>query len=194
MIATQELTIEDASTIANEYISNIFDESFFITLGKKIDEGWYFTVKCRREDMNRTPAIGGVIVLECGDIQKLSEDRIRDMKEAAETQAAMHKKELPIDKEGHVLRYYARIKATHWLANHVDHKIGATGGFFVPIHSPIWRFSVIDNALKSDDIQLGVIDIDAETGEVRKPNDEEVEIIIRGACASRRYPQYTTAR
>lgn len=193
MVTTKEITLNDASIIAEEYISQVFGDSFFATLGKEIDEGWYFSVKCNREDLNRTLAVGGVVILEYGIVQSLSEDKIRDMKEAAETQAAIHKKELAQDENGYLLRYHARIKATHWLANNVDHKIGARGGFFVPIDSPIWRFSVIDNAIESEDIQLGVIDINAVTGEVLKPNDEEIEIIVRGACASRRYPQYSTA-
>lgn len=194
MVTTKELTIEDAGTIASEYISKTFDESFFPTLGKKIDEGWYFTIKCHREDMSRTPAVGGLIISPFGEVQELSEDRIRDTREAAETQAAQHRKELARDENGYVLRYHARIKATFWLANNIDYKVGAKGGFFIPIDSPIWRFSVYDNVIESDDVQLGVIDVDAVTGEVRQPNDEEIEIIIRGVCASRRPSKYSASR
>lgn len=193
MVATIiELTIEDAGAIADDYISQAFDPSFFTTNGKKVDDGWHFTVKCHRDDMTRTPAVGGLTVFESGDVETLSDDRIRDMKEAAETQAAQQRQEFARGEDGYVLRYHARIKASCWLAKKVDLKISASSGVFIPIENPIWRFSVYDSALLSDDDPLGIIDVDATTGEVQKLDEEEIEIIIRGACASRRYPEYTT--
>ena len=193
MVATAILTLEDAGTIADEYIKSVFGDNHYTCEGNEIDGGIVFLVACSRDDVKKDLGAGHVTVLDSGEVKTLSEDRIRDIKETGETRAAQKRKELARDEDGHVLRYHARINATSWLANNVDHKIGAKDGFFVPIDSPIWRFAVYDFALLSDDIQLGVIDVDAVTGAVLKPDDEEIEIIIRGACASRRYPQYTTA-
>lgn len=195
MIATKkrQIDIKSAGKRADEYISTVFGSTYFTYDGEERDDHYHFMVKCLRDDMKRNPAVGSITVFESGDVQVLSEDRIRDMKEAGETQAAQHRKELARDEDGYVLRYHARINASCWLADTVGHKLGATGGLFIPSERPIWRFTVQDFVMQSTNYALAVIDVNARTGEVLKPNEEEIEIIIRGVCASRKHQKYTAA-
>lgn len=191
MVATTILTIENASTIADEYLADTFGKTYFAYECSESDDGYHFRVACTREDMPRKVAVGGVTVFRSGDVKTLSEDQIRDMVEAAETQAAQRRKEFARDKDEYVLRYHARIKASIWLSKNVDAKNGASGGVFIPTDPPIWRFIVQDFVLDSEDRPLGMVDVNALTGEVLELDEEEIEIIVRGSCASRRYPQYT---
>lgn len=195
MIATAELegTVEEVQARADDYVAEVLGQTYFTKNGELQEDGWYFTVKCHREDMKRTPAVGYLIVCEDGQVKHLSEDYIREMKEAAETQAAKERgEEFARDEDGHVLRRHARIKAGSWLANYVDHKIGARGGIFIPIEPPIWRFSVCDFLRDSEPYPLDVIDVNAVTGEVYKPTQDQINIIIRGVCAARKRKKQTT--
>lgn len=195
MIATKELelTIEGAEDIARAYITTAFDENYFTSNGKKHDDGWHFMVNCHREDMNRTPAVGGIFVCASGKVETLSEDRIREMTEAVEVQAAQKRGELARDANGYVLRYHARIKANSWTTNHIDHKVGAKGGVFIPAEEPIWRFSIKDSLADADDHTFDVIDVDAKTGEVNPLSQERLNNIFGGLRAARGIKKQTAA-
>lgn len=189
MIATKELelTREEAQTTANEYISNSFGQTFFAGKGTHRDDGWRFMVQCHFEEIKYRPAAGFLTVFENGQVEQLSEDRIRDMKEIAEVQAAKKRgKKFARDENGVVLRCHARIKANRWTTNHIDHKVGARGGIFVPVEPPIWRFAIKDSLVNAMDAPLDVIDVNAITGEVLPLTEHQIDIIAGGLSAARR--------
>lgn len=201
MIATKELelTVEDTQgltneyiAVANEYIANVLGQNYFTKKGNKREHGWNFAVQCHRDDMKFSPMVGYLTICHDGQVETLSENRIREMKEAAETQAAKARGEkFARDENGFVLRRQARTKAHVWLGDYVDFKIGAAGGIFIPVEPPIWRFSVCDFWIGGGEPILDVIDVNALTGEVYKPSEEQIEIIIRGASATRKHQEYT---
>lgn len=196
MSATKELelTTEVAQEAANQYISDVLGQNYFTEKGNKREHGWNFAVQCRRDDMKFCPMVGLLTVYENGQVETLSADQIREMREAAETQAAKERgEEFARDENGYVLRRQARIKASSWLTNYVDHKIGAQGGTFIPTEPPIWRFAVCDFVVGSEQNPLDIIDVNAISGEVIKPHEEQIEIIIRGACASRKRQKHPAA-
>lgn len=194
MVTTdRRLQLEEAQEIADAYVSDVFGPNYRTQDGKQCDEYWRFMVICHRDDMQRPVAIGGVSVHEImGQVEALSDERIRDMREAGAVQAAQERGELARDDDGYVLRTHARIKANAWTSNHIDLKVGARGGVFLPMEPPIWRFTVHDFAGEGERTALDVIDVDAETGQVY-PFAPDKLAFLQGAVGAARKHQKLTA-
>jgi hypothetical protein len=139
---------------------------------------WCFMVTCRHPAQNR-PAVIGVMAVDAttGQVNPLTGEQIRNLQEAGAVQAAQVHGELARDEQGYVLRYHARIKASVWISDRIDLKVGANGGVFLPLEPPLWRFS-IDLTLADEQLEpLGVIDVDATTGQVVPLTSEQLQLI-----------------
>ncbi|MBV7326842.1 hypothetical protein KFU94_00995 [Chloroflexi bacterium TSY] len=194
MIATREheLTTEVVQEVANKYISDVFGDSYFIEKGNKRDHGWNFTVQVQRDDISFSPMVGWLTISNDGQVENLSEDRIRDMKESAEVYAAKERGDtFARDQNGYVLRYHARIKANTWTTNYIDHKLGARGGIFIPVETPLWRFMIKDSLVGAVDHPLDFIDVNAVTGEVIPLTEHQIAKIVGELCATRRLQKQT---
>jgi hypothetical protein len=131
------------------------------------DGRWCFMVTYQGHDLDRT-AVVGVIAVDAATalVAPLTDDQIRNLQEAGAVQAAQARGELARDQQGYVLRYHARIKAGVWISDRIDLKVGANGGAFLPLDPPVWRFSIDLNSADRHLDPLGVIDVDAKTGQV----------------------------
>lgn len=178
------------------YITAKLGPEYTISHSALRDGQWLFTIQCRRSDMRRQPMVGIITVdATTGRLQEITEEKLCDLREAGAVQAAQERRELARDAAGYVLRYHARIKATVWISDRVDLKVGASGGVFVPLPQPRWRFAIDFHLVDLHLDHLGVLDVDAQTGQVIPLTEEQLQHIREGVCAAKRlHGMATTAR
>ena len=153
--------------IANAYLSTMVGPAYSVGQSVLRQGQWHCRVLCQRPDLQRTPIVGSITVdVKTGQVNPLTADQVRDLREAGAVQAAQARGELARDEEGYILRYHARIKATVWISDETDLKVGATGGVFLPLDPPIWRFAIDFHLAETYLNPLGVIDVNAQTGQV----------------------------
>ena len=153
--------------IANAYLSTMVGPAYRVGQSVLRQGQWHCRVLCQRPDLQRTPIVGSITVdVKTGQVNPLTADQVRDLREAGAVQAAQARGELARDEEGYILRYHARIKATVWISDQTDLKVGATGGVFLPLDPPIWRFAIDFHLAETYLNPLGVIDVNAQTGQV----------------------------
>ncbi|MFZ4661885.1 MAG: hypothetical protein ACOYNY_33050 [Caldilineaceae bacterium] len=156
-----------AQRIAAMYLSTTLSPAFKVGQSILRQGQWHCRVLCQRADMQRTPMVGSVTVdAKTGQVNPLTTDQLRDLREAGAVQAAQARRELARDEDNYVLRYHARIKATVWISDQTDLKVGATGGVFLPLDPPLWRFAIDFHLTDIYLNPLGVIDVNAQTGQV----------------------------
>ena len=144
--------------------------------------------------MQRTPIVGSVIVdATTGQVRPLTADQLRDLREAGAVQAAQARGELARDKDGYVLRYHARIKASVWISDRTDLKVGTTGGVFLAIEPPMWRFAIDFHLTDIYLDPLDVIDVDAQTGQIIPLTDAQLQNIRGCIRAAQRYQTLAAA-
>lgn len=153
--------------IANAYLSTMVGPAYSVGQSVLRQGQWHYRVLCQRPDLQRTPIVGSITVdAKTGQVNPLTADQVRDLREASAVQAAQARGELARDEEGYILRYHARIKATVWISDQTDLKVGATGGVFLPLDPPVWRFAIDFHLADTYLNPLGVIDVNAQTGQV----------------------------
>jgi len=109
MIATLEYTETTCRTAVNRYLADTLGSAYQAGQGQLRNGHWRFMVTCQRADMARTPAVGGISVdAVTGQVQTLSAEQIRELREAGAVQAAQARQELAKDEAGYVLSNAAR--------------------------------------------------------------------------------------
>lgn len=188
MIATLELTETACRTVVEQYVANVLGPTYHAGRGQLRNGAWVFTVTNPRADMKRIPAVG-VIAVDAisGQLEALTDDQIRNIREAGAVQAAQERRDLARDENGYVLRRHARIKAKNWISDRVGLKVGAEGGLFIPLEPPVWRFAICYHALGP----LAVLDVNAQTGQVTPLSDEQLQAIQENVCAIKRFQTQT---
>ncbi len=153
--------------IANAYLSTMVGPAYSVGQSVLRQGQWHYRVLCQRPALQRTTIVGSITVdAKTGQVNPLTADQVRDLREAGAVQAAQARGELARDEEGYILRYHARIKATVWISDQTDLKVGATGGVFLPLDPPVWRFAIDFHLADTYLNPLGVIDVNAQTGQV----------------------------
>ena len=105
----------------------------------------------------------------------LTSDQLREVRECADWEVARTRGELARDVDGYVSRHQANRLARRWLDQHLANEICCKGGIFIPLATPVWQFSI---AFSLSDLHLeplGVIDVDAQTGDVKPLNNDQLE-------------------
>lgn len=145
--------------------------------------------------MKRIPAVGAIAVdAISGQIEALTDDQLRNMREAGAVQAAQERKELARDENGYVLRRHARIKASCWISDRVGLKIGAEDGQWLAQEPPVWRFSIVCYLQTIHVGLLGSIDVDAITAQVTPLSDTQIQTIQEALSAAVRDQKQTATR
>jgi hypothetical protein len=172
------LTEAQARAQVNRYLTQRLGAAYSAGHSYLRDGRWCFMVSYQPADLSHALAVGVVTVdVATGRVNELTEDQLRNLRETGVVQAAQARGELARDEQGYVLRSHARIKASVWISDRVDLKVGANGGIFLPLDPPVWRFS-IDFHLEDTHLDpLGVIDVDAKTGQVVPLTNEQIQAI-----------------
>jgi hypothetical protein len=121
---------------------------------------------------------------ETGKVIPLDAEQRQEVRERAVVIAAKHQKALPRDEQGYILPFLAKTRVNGYLANAVVFLAGAYGQpAFVDGDPPVWRVAA---ALRLHEhgkvIDLGVIHVNARTGEVIPLTDQQIQHMQR--CAA----------
>jgi hypothetical protein len=189
MRTTTAVNEVEARRNADIYLTNQVGLAYGTGHGYLRDSRWCFMVTCRNHTQNHTAVVGVISVdAATGQVNQLTGEQIRNLQEAGAVQTAQARGELARDEQGYVLRYHARIKASVWISDRIDLKVGANGGAFLPLDPPVWRFS-IDLTLADEHLEpLGVIDVDATTGQVIPLTTEQLQLIRECVRAAKQRP------
>ncbi|MCL4863765.1 MAG: hypothetical protein KJZ93_30445 [Caldilineaceae bacterium] len=102
---------------------------------------------------------------QTGEVIGLTDDEIRVIHEKAAILAARKQGVLPVDGQGYVLGEYARRQAAGYLGDHIGMFFNATDPLFVPGDPPRWQVTIVFKRYHLGPFTLGVMDVDAHTGE-----------------------------
>jgi hypothetical protein len=166
-----EITLAQTRRMVDAYLRRVLGPDY---LCAPAENGFF--IQCHRADVTQ-PCIVGRVPVEAGAVRPLSDDQLQEIRECAEWAAARVRGELARDTDGYVLRHQARRLARRWLDAHLSMKFRATGGVFIPVAPPVWQFSISFNLPTLHLAPLGVIDVNALTGEVVALDDRQLATI-----------------
>lgn len=180
-------------TVINAYLASTLGNDYYAGNSSQRELCWCFAVKWQRDGIN--PVMVGTISFDTVTDQliELTPEQIQDMQEAGPVQIAQYRGELARSTNGYVLRYHARIKANMWVSNHVDLKVGAEGGIWVPLDEPIWRYSIYYRTAESNLSPIGAIDVDAQSGCVIPLHLQELQTLQVCVRAAKQHQALATA-
>ncbi|MEZ4866646.1 MAG: hypothetical protein R3C14_35330 [Caldilineaceae bacterium] len=112
---------------------------------------------------------------DVASIIPLTAEQIREIRETAAWEVARRHGELARTEDGYISRHQARRLARRWLDQHLSMKFSATGGQRLPSKPPVWQFLIEFNLQDVRLEQLGVIDVNAQTGAVTPLPDEQLD-------------------
>lgn len=190
---TPPISQADAQRTANTYLLNTLGAEYCAVSGAYENGLWSFLIHCHQADVNQPCIVGRVSVAAHGTwgrggVIPLTEEQIREVRECANWEAARVRGELARDEHGCVSRHQARRLARRWLDQHVAMKYDAGGGIFIPLDSPVWQFSINFNLRDFRLEPLGVIDVDAQTGDVKPLSNDQIQTLrerVRAIIQSR---------
>jgi hypothetical protein len=87
------------------------------------------------------------------------------IREKAAIMAARKQGRAPVDEFGFVLGEYARRQASGYLDDQISMFYGGTDPIFVPGDPPVWQVTIVFKMYDQGPFALGVMDVDARTGE-----------------------------
>jgi hypothetical protein len=179
----------EAQLIASQYVTAAIDPSFAAVSGMLVDrpslgrEVWQFVIRCEHG-----PLDGIEVDAQTGEVVPLSENKIRVVREKAAIYVARKRGVLPVDAHGYIVGEYARRRADSYLSMEVSLFYSATDGVFVPLTrsrpGAVWQF-LIQVRLPQLGVlgKLGILDVDARTGEVIPLTPKQIKQIRERADA-----------
>ncbi len=168
--ATMPAGIEMAAQrTANGYLSDVLGNEYCALHGVYGNGCWYFLIRYQCADHQESYGVGKIAVdTSTGKVNALTDEEIQDARESSAVQIANARGEMARDAHGYLLRYQAQMNATEWLHEHLTMHFSATEGLFIPLEHPLWQFSVRFRLARVGELKpLGVIDVDAQNGQVK---------------------------
>jgi len=156
----------DAQRAARNYVATSIDPSFEVVSDVHANRPlsnravWRFFVRCEYG-----PLAAIEVDAQSGKINALTSNEIRVLREKAAIFAAKKQDVLPVDAQGHVLGEYARRRADRYLGDHIAMYFEAVDPVFVPGDPPRWQVTIVFKRYYLGPFTLGIMDVDAQTGE-----------------------------
>ena len=186
MQATLEVTTGDAPTVsqdeaqraANAYVAAHIDPAFEVAGGehyfnKRAGRAvWRFIIRC-----GYGPLAPIYLDAETGKVILLTGDEIRVISEKAALLAARQQGLTPVDDRGYVLSEYARRQASGWLDDQISMFYSGADPIFIPGDPPVWQVTIVFKMYDQGPFTLGVMDVDAKTGEPIPLSSKQIEQI-----------------
>jgi hypothetical protein len=174
----------DARRAAIDYVADQIDSSFEVVdgaqyyskpLSRKV---WRFFVRCEHGPL-------GAIYVDAhtGDVIPLTGNAIRVIREKAEIMAARKQGRAPVNEQGFVLGEYARRQASGYLDDQISMFYGGADPIFVPGDPPVWQVTIVFKMYDQGPFALGLMDVDARTGEPIPLAPEHIKRIQERTCA-----------
>ena len=163
---TPPVSETDAQQAARDYVAAYLDPAFEVVEGTRFHhkslgrEIWQFIIRCVQGPL------GAIAVdVRTGAVIPLDDDRLRVVREKAAMYAARKRNVLPVDADGYVLGEYARRQVSSYLDEHISLFYEGADPVFVPGEPPVWQVTIVFKQYHLGPFFLGVIDVDAQTGE-----------------------------
>jgi hypothetical protein len=156
----------DAQRTAAAYVTANIDPAFAVVSGARLPrpaggcEVWQFVIRCEHGPLDAIE-----VDAQTGEVFPLAEDKIGVIREKAAIYAARKQGVVPVDASGYVLGEYARRRAEGYLGDQIGMFFNAADPVFVPSEPPRWQVTVIFKRYQRGPFTLGVMDVDAKTGE-----------------------------
>jgi hypothetical protein len=126
-------------------------------LGREI---WQFIIRCAHGPLDAI-----AVDVRTGMVIPLATDKLRVIHEKAALYAARKRNVLPMDADGYVLGEYARRQVSSYLDEHISLFYEGADPIFVAGEPPVWQVTIIFKQYHLGPFTLGVMDVDARTGE-----------------------------
>lgn len=184
------LTQAEAQRRAMEYVTAQIDPKLRLSdhaSYRHADDTWLFLI---RSDYGALHSIQ--VKAETGKVVPLTEAQICLVRERAAIAMARSQRVLPVNQQGYVLAEYARRKASEYLDANLSMFFTATEPLFVPGNLPIWQLTIVFKMYNVGPLTLGIIDVNAHTGEPVALTNEELTRIRERASAIIRHQTSTT--
>lgn len=160
------ISLAEAQRAASAYVATQIDPAFVVVDGvlhhhQSLDqEVWRFFVCCEHGPV-------GIVQIDArsGEAILLTADEIRLTREKAAIYAARKQGRLPLNDQGYVLGEYARRRADRYLGDHIAMFFNAADPVFVLGDPPRWQVTIVFQRYHRRPFTLGVMDVDAKTGE-----------------------------
>jgi hypothetical protein len=164
--STPTVSQADAQRAACDYAATQIDPSFEVIQGTRYyhkplgREIWRFFIRCQHGPV-------GILQVDAqtGAVIRLTNAELRAVREKAAILAARQQGVLPLDQQGHILAEYARRRASSYLDEHLSMFYGGTDPVFVAGEPPVWQVTIVFHMYDVGPFTLGVLDVDAKTGE-----------------------------
>jgi hypothetical protein len=164
--STATVSQADAQRAVCAYVATQIDPSFEVVQGTRYyhkslgREIWQFIVRCAAGPLDAI-----AVDVQTGAVIPLAEDKIRVIREKAAVYTARKQGVLPVDADGHVLGEYARRQAERYLGEQIGMFFNAADPVFVPSDAPRWQVTIVFKRYHRGPFTLGIMDVDATTGE-----------------------------
>jgi hypothetical protein len=168
----------DAQRAAMDYVADHIDPTFEVVKGARYfhkplgQEIWQFIIRCAHGPLDAIH-----VSAQTGAIIPLTSQQVRVVREKAVLLAARKEGELPVDEQGYVLGEYARRRASRYLGDQLSMFYEGTEPILVPGDLPVWQVTIVFKMYGIGPFTLGVLDIDAKTGEPISLTTEQIESI-----------------
>lgn len=197
IVATPTTNETTARQVANRYLRAK------LGLGYRLEPGflrahppssaWRFLVF--NQEFN---AVAGYVDVdtETGQIIPLADEQLQDIRERAMVQAAKSRQTLARDAQERILPFLAKVRVNSYLSAWVALFASADGQpALVDGNPPVWRVTTTLRLPEQDKvIELGVIDVNAHTGDVIPLTEQQIQHMQRCADdAAGSLPHSTTA-
>lgn len=166
-VSPRVISLDDAHQAARVYVTAAIDPAFEVvsdthTNDRQVSQRtiWRFFILCAHG-----PLYPLKVDAQSGEVIPLSATEIRVIREKAAIYAARKQGVLPLNEQGYVLGEYARKRADRYLGDQIGMYFDAADPVFVPGDSPRWQVTIVFKRYYLGPFTLGVMDVDAKTGE-----------------------------
>jgi hypothetical protein len=196
MLTTNTATVSqaDAQRAACDYAMTHIDPSFEVVKGTRYyhkplgREIWQFIIRCAAGPLDAI-----AVDVQTGVVIPLTEDKIRVIREKATVYTARKQGILPVDAQGYVLAEYARRRAERYLGEQIGMFFNAIDPAFVPGDAPCWQVTIVFKRYHRGPFTLGIMDVDATTGEPIPLSKRQIKRILGRAHALVEFHAQTAA-
>lgn len=171
-ISTRMVKQAEAQRLANTYVTSQISPSLFVADRASYHEThntWLLMICCADGPLHTIE-----VERQSGQVVPLTPQQICLVRERAAMAAARGCHRLPVDADGYVLAEYARRRASWYLDANLSMFFCATEPVFVPGASPLWQMTILFQQYDIGPFTMGLIDVDAYTGEPLPLTDAEL--------------------
>jgi hypothetical protein len=188
------VSLADAHRAASAYVLAHIDPTFEI-----VDGAQYYSKPLGRE-IWRFFLCGehgpvGLIQIDAqtNAVIPLTNEEIRTVREKAAIRAARMQGVLPINEHGYVFATHARRQANSYLNEYLSMFYSGADPIFIPGEPAVWQVTIIFKMYNIGPFTLGVLDVDARTGEPTPLPKQQLKRIRERTRAIIRHQPSTTA-